>query len=138
MPHARDLGIALSGAPRPLCTARIMTGRDGRVAHATEHAAIRAAFVNSWRASKEAAMPRLTMVTILAMLALSTPAAAQDLCIGLRAFTSTVDPHFHHTSGNRASNRDIFDSLVWVEADFALAPGLALTWTQEADHTGVF
>ena len=53
---------------------------------------------------------------------------AADLSIGLAADVSSLGPHYLNVASNNAIASHFFDTLVEVDADGRLAPGLAATW----------
>ncbi|HEY6897294.1 MAG TPA: ABC transporter substrate-binding protein [Rhodocyclaceae bacterium] len=73
--------------------------------------------------------PSLTALLCAALLALvAMPVRATDLSIGLAADVSSLDPHYLNTAPNIAVASHVFDTLVQVDADGKLIPGLALSW----------
>jgi peptide/nickel transport system substrate-binding protein len=58
----------------------------------------------------------------------ATPAAAQDLTMGLQANITSIDPHFHNLSPNSNVAQHIFDRLVHQDEKQRLIPGLATEW----------
>ncbi len=69
-----------------------------------------------------------TGVLIAAMLALASPAGAQELKIALAAEPTSIDPLYHTLNPNNQVARHIFDRLVHQDARQRLVPGLALSW----------
>ena len=64
-------------------------------------------------------------------LACAAPARAadrQELRIALAADVSSLDPHYLNVAPNIAIASHIFDTLVGVDADGRLIPGLAISW----------
>ncbi|CAG4883099.1 ABC transporter substrate-binding protein [Georgfuchsia toluolica] len=53
---------------------------------------------------------------------------AADLSIGLAADVSSLDPHYLNVASNNAVASHFFDTLVEVDADGHLIPGLAESW----------
>lgn len=71
---------------------------------------------------------RVTGACIAAMLALASPAGAQDLKIALAAEPTSIDPLYHTLNPNNQVARHVFDRLVHQDARQRLVPGLALSW----------
>ncbi|WP_132258982.1 ABC transporter substrate-binding protein [Paucimonas lemoignei] len=75
---------------------------------------------------------RLKNIVALAGLLLSLgaglPAHAAALRIGLAADVSTLDPHYLNIAPNIALASHMFDTLVAVNPDGQLVPGLAVSW----------
>ncbi|RTL47540.1 MAG: ABC transporter substrate-binding protein [Rhodocyclaceae bacterium] len=71
--------------------------------------------------------PRILFALLLG-LALHLPVQAADLSIGLAADVSSLDPHYLNVAPNIAIASHFFDTLVTVDADSKLAPGLAESW----------
>jgi peptide/nickel transport system substrate-binding protein len=59
---------------------------------------------------------------------LATPAAAQELTIGVSAEPSALDPHYHNLGPNNAMRRHIFEALLLTDENQRLSPGLATSW----------
>jgi peptide/nickel transport system substrate-binding protein len=74
--------------------------------------------------------PRTVAVSfaLLAAACLAAPAHAQLLRIGMAADVSSLDPHFVNIAPNNQVARHIFDTLVHIDADGRLIPGLAESW----------
>jgi peptide/nickel transport system substrate-binding protein len=68
----------------------------------------------------------LILSTAVAMTAL--PVRAADLKIALAADVSSLDPHYLNVAPNIAIASHFFDTLVSVDADGRLIPGLAVSW----------
>lgn len=71
-------------------------------------------------------------------LALALPAGAADLRIGLSAPVASMDPHFLNASPNIGLSRNIFETLVQMDPDSRIVPGLAESWRQVDDATWEF
>jgi len=72
---------------------------------------------------------RILLTLILSMtLAALAPARAADLRIALAADVSSLDPHYLNVAPNIAIATHIFDTLVNVDANGKLVPGLATSW----------
>ena len=78
----------------------------------------------------------LCAVSLAAVLA--SPAAAQELTIGLSSEPSALDPHYHNLGPNNAMRRHMFDSLVLQNEAQQLKPGLAVSWKPTDDTTWEF
>lgn len=65
---------------------------------------------------------------LLALLFVCATARAADLSIGLAADVSSLDPHYLNVASNNAIASHFFDTLVEVDADGRLIPGLAESW----------
>lgn len=87
-------------------------------------------------------LTRGTLVGAAAGLALTatavTPAAAEDLTIGLATDITSVDPHFHNLGPNNALSYHIFDRLINQGPNQELNPGLATSWEPIDDTTWEF
>ncbi|MGD1878659.1 MAG: ABC transporter substrate-binding protein [Kiloniellaceae bacterium] len=70
--------------------------------------------------------------------ALASPAAAQELTIGLSAEPSALDPHYHNLGPNNAMRRHLFESLILQDEKQRLHPGLATSWKPLDDTTWEF
>jgi peptide/nickel transport system substrate-binding protein len=75
---------------------------------------------------------------IASMLALASPASAQELRIALAAEPTSIDPLYHTLNPNNQVARHIFDRLVHQDARQRLVPGLALSWRPIDDATWEF
>jgi peptide/nickel transport system substrate-binding protein len=65
-------------------------------------------------------------------------AIAADLKIGLSADVSSLDPHYLNIAPNINLSSHLFDTLVLVDPDGKLAPGLAMSWRAVDDTTWEF
>lgn len=65
---------------------------------------------------------------LLLLLAASLACRAADLSIALAADVSSLDPHYLNVASNNAIASHFFDTLVDVDADGRLVPGLAQSW----------
>ena len=86
-------------------------------------------------------MSRMTLKTGIAALALAAaaPAAfAQELVIGLRAGPDSIDPHWSTLGSQAEALRHIYDTLVDVDENLQLKPGLAVSWEAIDDTTWEF
>ncbi len=73
-----------------------------------------------------------------AFLLLAQPAAGSDLRLALSSSPSAMDPHFHNLAANLSVAQNVFDTLVRMDADSRLQPGLAESWKLVDDHTWEF
>ena len=71
------------------------------------------------------------------LLAMSAAAAA-DLKIGLSADVSSLDPHYLNIAPNINLSSHLFDTLVLVDPNGKLVPGLATSWRTVDDTTWEF
>jgi peptide/nickel transport system substrate-binding protein len=78
----------------------------------------------------------LCAVSLAAVLA--SPAAAQELTIGVSAEPSALDPHYHNLGPNNAMRRHMFESLVLTDENQRLSPGLAASYEPLDDTTWEF
>ena len=69
------------------------------------------------------------MKTFALLMALAAPADARDLTIGRATEPSSLDPQFALTGNNIATSLHMFDQLVRFDANLAIRPGLAASWT---------
>jgi peptide/nickel transport system substrate-binding protein len=63
---------------------------------------------------------------------------AADLRMALSSSPSAMDPQFHNLGANLNVAQNMFDTLVRIDADSHLAPGLAVGWDLVNDHTWEF
>ena len=59
----------------------------------------------------------------------AVPALAQDLTIGRASEPSSIDPQFSRTGNNQGTAEMIFGRLIQQDANLAISPGLATSWT---------
>jgi peptide/nickel transport system substrate-binding protein len=84
------------------------------------------------------------MKTIIAMAvaaALTLPpmaSRAADLRMALSSSPGATDPQFHNLGANLSVAQNMFDTLVRMDADSHLLPGLAVSWKLIDDHTWEF
>jgi peptide/nickel transport system substrate-binding protein len=71
-------------------------------------------------------------------LAAITPAAAQTLTMGVRGGPESLDPHFSALGTHADALRNVFDTLVFVDANNQLIPWLAESWKSIDDTTWEF
>jgi peptide/nickel transport system substrate-binding protein len=78
------------------------------------------------------------LAMVLGLLAGMAPALAQTLRIGTSSEPSSIDPHFHNTTPNKAVARILFEPLVFQDEKQQLRPGLAEGWRAVDDKTWEF
>lgn len=83
-------------------------------------------------------MTRWLCAFTAAVLALASPAGAQELRVALAAEPTSIDPLYHTLNPNNQVARHIFDRLVHQDARQRLVPGLALSWKPIDDATWEF
>ncbi len=84
-------------------------------------------------------MKPICTIALAAILALATGAAcAADLRLALSSSPSAMDPQFHNLGANLNVAQNMFDTLVRMDADSRLVPGLAVSWTLIDEHTWEF
>ncbi len=69
-----------------------------------------------------------TALTAFAAVALMGAASADNLTIGVRVETSSIDPHFFNSPPNLQIGSHIFNKLVRRDKDEQLQPDLAVSW----------
>ena len=77
-------------------------------------------------------------IAALAVLAAAPAAFSQELVIGLRAGPDSIDPHWSTLGSQAEALRHIYDTLVDVDANLQLKPGLAVSWEPIDDTTWEF
>ena len=80
----------------------------------------------------------VSLAAVLGSPGLASPAAAQELTIGVSSEPSALDPHYHNLGPNNAMRRHIFESLVLQDEKQRLQPGLATSWKPVDDTTWEF
>ncbi|ETX28603.1 ABC transporter substrate-binding protein [Roseivivax isoporae] len=85
-------------------------------------------------------MSRNVLKSAVAALALmaAAPVTAQELVIGLRAGPDSIDPHWSTLGSQAEALRHVFDTLVDVDENLQLQPGLAVSWEPVDDTTWEF
>ena len=83
-------------------------------------------------------MYRRLAASLIASLALAAPAGAADLRLALSSSPSAMDPHFHNLGANLNVAQNMFDTLVRMDPDSRLMPGLAESWKVIDDTTWEF
>jgi peptide/nickel transport system substrate-binding protein len=74
----------------------------------------------------------------VAMPPASKPAPGGTLRIGLTGEVTTLDPHLSTSSTDRQIYQSVYDTLVRLDKDLGIAPGLAKSWEQTDPKTLVF
>ena len=72
----------------------------------------------------------------LALACIHAPAA--DLSIALGADVTSIDPHFHNLTPNSNVAEHVFETLVAMDPQARLKPGLAVSWRALDDLTWEF
>lgn len=85
-----------------------------------------------------AAIARGTLAFSLALGFGAGAARAQSLRVALSAETSSADPLNYAMTPNNTLRQHIFEALIDTNADFAITPGLAESWTREGDLRWTF
>jgi len=88
--------------------------------------------------SQSLAVRLAAAVAVAASLAITVPAAAQDLKIAVAADVTSIDPHFFNLFPNNNIAEHIFDKLVQMDPDSRMIPGLATSWKTIDDKTWEF
>jgi peptide/nickel transport system substrate-binding protein len=78
------------------------------------------------------------LLGISTALAITVPANAEALKIGLGAMAVNMDPHFQNSAPAVANMLHVFDKLVLQDANQQPIPGLATKWTRIDDMTWEF
>jgi peptide/nickel transport system substrate-binding protein len=73
-----------------------------------------------------------------ALVALATPAAAQEITLAFGSAVTSIDPLFHNLSSNINISLNIFDRLIEQDERQHLKPGLATAWRPIDDTTWEF
>ena len=82
---------------------------------------------------------RIMLLTAAAATALlAPPAGAADLRMALSSAPSAMDPHFHNLGANLNVAANMFDTLVRMDPDSRIEPGLAESWKLIDDRTWEF
>jgi peptide/nickel transport system substrate-binding protein len=63
---------------------------------------------------------------------------AQDLRIGLSSNPQSADPHFFNNDAISAMLSHVYETLITLDPDTKLVPGLALSWKAVNDNTWEF
>jgi peptide/nickel transport system substrate-binding protein len=84
-------------------------------------------------------MKAITRLVFAAALTLSAATVqAADLRLALSGTPSAMDPQFHNLGANLSVAENMFDTLVRMDPDSRLRPGLADQWKLIDDHTWEF
>lgn len=75
---------------------------------------------------------------IVAALMAAAPCQGADFRMALSSSPSAMDPQFHNLAANLSVSQNIFDSLVRMNADSQIEPGLAESWRRVDDQTWEF
>jgi len=82
---------------------------------------------------------RWSIPFIVAAASLLAPQSqAADLRLALSSSPSAMDPHYQNLGANQNISQNIFDSLVRMDPDSRIIPGLADRWTRVNDTTWDF
>ncbi|SDF01338.1 ABC transporter substrate-binding protein [Limimaricola pyoseonensis] len=77
-------------------------------------------------------------IAAAALWAAAPGAMAQELVIGLRAGPDSIDPHWSTLGSQAEALRHVFDTLVGVDENLQLIPGLATGWEPIDEDTWEF
>ena len=77
-------------------------------------------------------------VAVAALIAAAPAAMAEDLTIGLRAGPDSIDPHWSTLATQAEALRHVFDTVVGVDGNLQLKPGLAESWEPVEDTVWEF
>ena len=81
---------------------------------------------------------RRVALCLLALIALTVPAAAQELKIGLKTEPSALDPQYHNLGPNNQIAQHLFDPLIAKDPQQRPVPALALSWKTLSDTVWEF
>ena len=81
---------------------------------------------------------RTVMLGALVAWGVAAPLQAADLRLALSSSPSAMDPHFHNLGANLNVSQNMFETLVRMDADSHMLPGLAESWKLIDDHTWEF
>jgi peptide/nickel transport system substrate-binding protein len=72
----------------------------------------------------------LAGLTMVAALAIAGPAAAENVLrfTGKDAWTATMDPHAYSSGDNKGATYQVYEALLDVDSNLAVAPQLAVSW----------
>lgn len=68
------------------------------------------------------------LCTVFLVAIQTAPSWANELRIGAKAVTSSLDPHYHNTGVNNQITRHVYDKLVARDENQQPAPALAVSW----------
>src|SRR5262249_29657787 len=80
----------------------------------------------------------LAGLSVVLLLALGSPATAQEITLGLGAAITSLDPHFHNLASNTKIALPLFARLVDQDERMRPIPGLASEWKAVDDTTWEF
>jgi len=83
-------------------------------------------------------LARTTAAALLAALTLGVVGAQTEIVIAQGVDVTGFDPHGHHTTAVEAVHVNLFDYLVWRDADGVQGPGLAVAWEPVAEDAWRF
>ena len=81
---------------------------------------------------------RIALLAASLLTLVASTSIAAELKIGLAADVSSLDPHYLNIAPNISLASHLFDTLVLVDADGKLVPGLATSWRAVDDTTWEF
>ncbi|MDB5370057.1 MAG: transporter [Roseomonas sp.] len=81
---------------------------------------------------------RNALLPALVVAGLAAPATAQTLRVALSAETTSADPLNYALTPNTTLRQHVFEALVDLDADLAVQPALAESWTRQDDLTWEF
>src|ERR1700722_15142366 len=83
-------------------------------------------------------MQAITSIFAAALMLLSGASQGADLRLALSSTPSAMDPQFHNLGANLSVAQNVFDTLVRMDPDSRLLPGIADSWKLIDDHTWEF
>ncbi len=83
-------------------------------------------------------LTRALVATLSALLLLGLAGAQREIVIAQGVDVTGFDPHGHHTTAVEAVHVNLFDYLIWRDADGVQQPGLAVSWEPVADDAWRF
>lgn len=90
------------------------------------------------RSTRRGLAPTLIVVAASAAAFAAGPAAADRLRIGVAAFPSSLDPHYHNLGPNNQIAMHLFSTLLRQDPSQQLMPGLAESWEPIDETTWEF
>lgn len=78
------------------------------------------------------------LAAALLLAAWSLPARAATLTMGVAVDTTSLDPHYHNIQFNHSIDEHVFEPLTYQDAEGAVIPALAESWTKRDDLTWEF
>ena len=82
--------------------------------------------------------PIRAILIALPVLLLGLAGAQREIVIAQGVDVTGFDPHGHHTTAVEAVHVNLFDYLVWRDADGVQEPGLAVSWEPVAEDAWRF